>query len=267
MAGWLVFDIETIPDAAAGRRLLGNSWELDDPSVRRSMVEARRQEAGGASGFLKPAFHHVVAIAAALIDQDGMLRRVRALGKPEDDERTLVAEFFRVVHDVRPHLAGWNSSGFDLPTLVYRAMLHQIPAEGFYRVGEPYHGYRKRFDEESHIDLMDLLSGYGASHRLTLHEMASVLGIPGKLGVNGGDVVELYESGRIEDIRAYCAHDVMTTALIFGFYAFHRGWMREEQRDLLFESARTLVRESPEPHWRHYHDAWQENLRPAEGES
>ena len=45
-----------------------------------------------------------------------------------------------------------------------------------------------RFDEHSHIDLMDQLSFYGVSPRLKLDEMARVLGIPGKCGLEGSQV-------------------------------------------------------------------------------
>lgn len=252
---WLIFDIETIPDATVGRRLLSLAPEIGDSEVRQKMLEARLKETGQTQ-FLKPAFHQIVAIAAALVDDNGMLRRIRPLGKSGDEESVLVVEFFRIIEEARPRLVGWNSSGFDLPVLIYRALRHGIQAESFYRVGEPYRGYRKRFDEESHIDLMDVLSNYGASARLSLHEMAHLLGVPGKLGVSGDDVEALFESGAVEAIREYCVHDVMTTVLIFGEYAWHRGWMNQTQRDNFRTSVDRLLLESNEPHWARYRANW-----------
>ncbi|AEJ38599.1 hypothetical protein TPY_0397 [Sulfobacillus acidophilus TPY] len=256
MSFWLVFDIETVPDAVAGRRWLGLAAEVDDRQVRRRMIERRREETGQASDFLKPGFHQVVAIAAALVDQYGVLRKINALGRVGDSEEQLIRDFFQVIHDLHPRLVGWNTSGFDLPTLIYRAIRHQIPAAGFYQVGEPYHGYRKRYDEESHLDLMDLLSGYGASSRLTLDEMAAVLGVPGKLEIDGGQVLELYEAGAIDAIRHYCLHDVLTTTLVFGAYAFHRGWWKPEQYREFQQSVRRFLRETDEDHWRPFREAW-----------
>ncbi len=106
---------------------------------------------------------------------------------------------------VPPQLAGWNSGGFGLPVLIYRAMVHHITALGFYWAGaNPYQGYRKRFDEDWHIDLMDILNSYGASARLKLDEMAAVIGVPGKIGVDGSQVLPLYQAGQLEPIRTYC---------------------------------------------------------------
>ncbi|NMP23115.1 3'-5' exonuclease [Sulfobacillus harzensis] len=256
MRYWMVFDIETVPDAAAGRRWLGLAGEPDDGEVRRAMLAARR-ETTGQSDFLKPPFHQVVAIAAALVDGDGVVKKLGALGRAEDDEASLLRDFFHVVEELKPRLVGWNSSGFDIPTLLYRAMHHQIVTPAFYQIGEPYHGYRKRFDEESHLDLMDVLSGYGASPRVTLDEMAIVLGVPGKLSVDGSQVMDLFQEGALERIRQYCTHDVLTTTLVFMHYAYHRGWLDADMRQNLWQSARRWVFESEDSGWLPYREAWQ----------
>lgn len=135
-------------------------------------------------------------------------------------------------------------------------MHHGIQTPTFYQSGEPYHGYRKRYDEEWHLDLMDLLSGYGASARVSLNEMATVLGVPGKLDVDGRHVADLYEAGAIEQIRQYCAHDVLTTTLVFMHYAYHRGWLDEAHREQLHRSARRWVNEEDEATWAEYRRAW-----------
>ncbi len=250
---WVIFDIETIPDASAGRRWLDLGPELSDSAVRQAML-ARRMEETGSHSFLKPAFHQVVAIAAGIVDDTGALRKVASLASPTDDEAVLVREFFRVIKESRPRLVGWNSGGFDLLVLALRAMRHGIPARTYYQLGEPYHGYRKRFDEEAHIDLMDLLSGYGAGARMSLDEMASVLGIPGKLDTHGADVMELYESGHIEAIRSYCETDVMTTALIFSAYARHREWMDADHAMTFDQSVESFLAGRHESHWKAFED-------------
>lgn len=252
---WMVFDVETVPDADAGRRQLNLDPSVPDSEVRSLMIQHRIQETGGSS-FMKPAFHQVVAIAAALIDDNGSLRRLTALGDLHASEKELVSEFFRVIADARPRLVGWNTGGFDLPTLILRGMRHGVTARAFYQVGEPYHGYRKRFDEESHIDLMDVLSGYGATARLSLDEMASVLKVPGKLDVTGNDVLSLHEEGKIKDIRAYCELDVLTTSLIFARYAAHRGWFDEEQQGTFYHSVRQFLDQHADPHWQKFLSSW-----------
>ena len=58
----LVFDIETVPDLDAGRRLYGLA-DLADDDVAKAMFHIRRQETGG-SEVLKLHLHRVVAISA-----------------------------------------------------------------------------------------------------------------------------------------------------------------------------------------------------------
>jgi hypothetical protein len=160
------------------------------------------------------------------------------------------------VSERHPQLVGWNSGGFDLPVLVYRAMVHGIAAPGFYQHGEPYHGYRKRFDEESHIDLMDVLSFYGASARSKLDEMAQVLGIPGKLGIDGGQVSDLYAAGDVATIRSYCETDVLTTAMVYARYALHRGWWDRTQFDTFENSAAAFLDTVTGSQWEAFRTAW-----------
>lgn len=224
-----VFDIETIPDLAAMRRVLGD-LAAEDEAVLAAYDDK-----------VKPALQQVVAIAGAWISPVGELVRLRALGTPTASERELVEEFFTVVTRHQPRLAGWNTRGFDLPVLIYRAMVHHIATPRFYAVGEPWRGYRYRYDEEGHIDLMDLLANYGASTWLRLHEMAAVLGIPGKSGVDGSQVWDLYRAGRLDVIRSYCEADVLTTALIYGRYAEHRGWFSEAQAASFAASVRRFL--------------------------
>ena len=77
----------------------------------------------------------------------------------------------------------WNGSGFDLPVLHYRALIHQLSTPRYWDTGH--------FDRESkwdnyigryqfrHTDLMDVLALYQARAYAPLHEMAlAMLGLP-----------------------------------------------------------------------------------------
>ncbi|WP_053958018.1 3'-5' exonuclease [Sulfobacillus thermosulfidooxidans] len=227
----LVFDCETIPDPRCG------ATETDT------------------SG-LKPGCQQIVALAAAWIDEGGSLQRLAALGTVESPEAELVQQFFQIVETYHPRLVGWNSSGFDLPVLVYRAMVHHVVAPKFYTWGAPYQGYRKRFDEDSHLDLMDVLSFYGASTRMKLDEMARILGIPGKQELDGSQVAYAEAAGQRAAIRQYCVSDVLTTALIYGRYAAHRGWWTADQYHGFVASVDTWLAQQPEAYWQRYAQTW-----------
>jgi predicted PolB exonuclease-like 3'-5' exonuclease len=70
-----------------------------------------------------------------------------------------------------------------------------------------------------------------------LAHVAKLVGMPGKLDVDGSMVDGLYEQGRIEEIRTYCLHDVVQTAFVFLRVELLRGRLspdsyRERAREL-----------------------------------
>ena len=66
----LVFDIETVPDIAGGRRLYGLAG-LDDAAAAEALFKLRRQETGG-SDFIRHSLQRVVCISAVLRTRDGI---------------------------------------------------------------------------------------------------------------------------------------------------------------------------------------------------
>ena len=99
------------------------------------------------------------------------------------NERSVLEAFFTLLTSDQdpPRLVSWNGSGFDLPVIRYRAMLHGIPAPGLYRSdGEfQFNDYQNRY-HDMHVDLMDTLSGYGASTRVGLGNWCRTIGLSGK---------------------------------------------------------------------------------------
>ncbi len=242
-----MFDIETVPDIASLAAWLSPAADLDADAV----LELWRQREPTLT-MPKLPFHQVVAVAAAVIADDGRLEACRSFGDGEEPEAELLRRFFSFVESRQPRLVGWNSSGFDLPCLTYRALKHGLVLRSFYR----QRGYRYRYNEETHLDLMDLLSGYGASTKVSLDQIAAVLGVPGKMGLDGTDVWPLYRQGRLDLIRAYCETDVLTTALIFARYAHHRGWFGDGERQNFDQSVEAFLQARQEPHWRQFGAVW-----------
>ena len=99
----------------------------------------------------------------------------------------------------------------------------------------------------------DLQSFFRATTVLSLHEMAAILGIPGKLGTDGSQVLDLYQAGDREQIHAYCQHDVLTTAWVYRYLAVHRGWWTADHGARFDASAQAFLEAQPGTHW----DAWQ----------
>jgi Predicted 3'-5' exonuclease related to the exonuclease domain of PolB len=118
------------------------------------------------------------------------------------------------IAELSPQLVTFNGSGFDLPVLRYRAMVHAIPA-----VGLTCRPYFHRYSDDA-IDLCDVLSSYSSQAKVGLHELCKVMGLPGKPnGISGADVEKYYLEGRIREIADYCESDVLNTFRVWLRYA------------------------------------------------
>ena len=218
----LAFDIETVPDVELGRRLYDLDG-LDDAAVAQAMFAKQRAIKG--SDFLPAPQQRVVAISVVLRTRDGL--KIFSLGDEQSQERELVQRFFDGLERYTPTLVSWNGSGFDLPVLNYRALRHGIDAHHYWEVGESdrdfrYNNYLSRYHWR-HIDVMDVLSGYGASGRASLDLAAQLVGLPGKLGIGGAQVWPAYRRGELAAIRDYCETDVLNTYLVYLRFQLVRG--------------------------------------------
>lgn len=214
----LVFDLETAPDLDAGRRLLGPAAPAEDAALR-AALGVRQGAADPASAFLKPPLHRIVALAALRAERPGPGEpwrpvRLTVQQAAERAEAAILADLERSLAG-RPHpvLVGFNSLGFDLPVLRYRALALGVPMPNLLNesVGRRY-GYRFGSD---HLDLCDLLSGYGASPRPSLAEAAALAGLSLKQGLDGAGVQAAIAAGQSAKVAGYCAADVAATWLVF----------------------------------------------------
>jgi predicted PolB exonuclease-like 3'-5' exonuclease len=216
----LAFDLETVPDTNAGRRLQGLTG--NDAEVASAMLARRLEETDGKRDFLKPAFHRVIGLGAVAIQIDPSIE-VSIKTCAGESERDLLAAFLDWIRK-RPQLVSWNGGGFDLPVIRYRSLLHGLSAASLYgpENQRQWDAYAYRYGE-AHVDLMDVLSGYGASPNLGLDEMARLMGLPGKTIATGDQVVGLAFAGDWSCIEAYVGSDAIQTALLFLRWELSRG--------------------------------------------
>ncbi|MFA7386877.1 MAG: 3'-5' exonuclease [Thiohalobacteraceae bacterium] len=252
----LVFDIETVPDLDAGRRLHGLEG-LSDEDVAKAMFHMRRQETGG-SEFLKLHLHRVVAISAVLRTRDAL--KVWSLGDAAADEKEIVQRFFDGIDKFTPTLVSWNGGGFDLPVLHYRALLHGISAPRYWDTGDDdrdfkWNNYISRYHAR-HTDLMDVIACYQARAVAPLDEVATMLGFPGKMGMSGAKVWDAYLAGGIEDIRNYCETDVLNTYLVYLRFELVRGKLTAAEYDAECRQLRDYLKSENKPHFEEFLSAW-----------
>jgi predicted PolB exonuclease-like 3'-5' exonuclease len=251
------FDIETVPDVEGGRRIY-NLGPLSDEEVARAMVARRRQETGG-SEFLRLHLHRIVAIAAVLRTGDRL--KIWSLGEPDSPEQELVQRFFAGIDRYRPTLVSWNGSGFDLPVLHYRSLIHGVSAPMYWEVGEQESGFRwnhylGRFHFR-HTDLMDVLAGYQMRAFAPLDEMATLVGLPGKMGMNGAQVWESYRAGEIVRIRNYCETDALNTYLLYLRFELCRGRLGREEYEAACAQVRQDLSAEQRPHLQEFLRVWE----------
>lgn len=189
-SGYLVLDIETVPDTTL--------WRC--PEV----------PAGAERPFPPTYAHRVIVVGCLWLDADYRMRKLGILGEG-GDEPTVLQAFSRFVDDRRPALVTYNGRTFDLPVLALRS-LHCGIAMGWYYQER---GLRYRYSEEGHIDLCDWLADHGAARSSSLDAMARLIGLPGKIGCDGSQIEGMYGAGELGRIQDYCLADVAQTALLF----------------------------------------------------
>lgn len=256
MAPVLVFDIETVPDTEGLRKLYDLSPNETAQSIAEIAFQRRRQQTGG--DFLPLHLHRVVAIGCALRDRDQF--RIWSLGDVADSEKDLIQRFFDGVEKYTPQLVSWNGGGFDLPVLHYRGLIHGVTAARYWDLGEDdrqfkWNNYIGRYHTR-HLDLMDLLALYQPRANAPLDDLAQLMGLPGKLGMDGSKVWEAYGRGELAAIRNYCETDVMNTYLVYLRFQLMRGYFSPEDYQREMALVKTTLSAASELHWREFMARW-----------
>ncbi len=196
--GYLVLDIETVPD--------------------RTLYTPPETKQGEERPFPPPWAHRPIVIGVLWLDESYGWKRLGVVGDGKD-EPGMLADFAAFVEQHRPHLVTYNGRGFDLPVIALRCMRHGIPLRFYYQDRD----YRYRYSESGHLDLCDALSEHGAARPMGLDAMAHLIGLPGKVGVDGSQVEGLYNAGQLEAIKNYCLSDVAQTAFLLLRYRLLQG--------------------------------------------
>ena len=210
-AEYLVLDIETIPDH--------DRW-------------ARPELPHGVEAPFPPTWaHRIVVIGCLWLDHDYKLKRLGVIGDPaggtgtaDERERHLLEDFSRFVGRARPVLVTYNGRSFDLPVIALRSLCHGVPLSWYYRESS----VRYRYSEQGHLDLCDWLADHGATRSGSLDAIARLIGLPGKVGVDGSQVEGLYRAGQLAAIQEYCLADVAQTALLFLRFRLLQGQLAAE---------------------------------------
>lgn len=252
-----VFDIETVPDVSSARRLLNLQGESDE-AVLDALLSITKETTG--STFVKYHLQKIVAISAVLRQGDNL--KVWSLGTEQSSEEELIQRFFAGIDKYKPTLVSWNGTGFDLPVLHYRALYHGVPANTYWDTGEQdnsfkYNNYLNRYHMR-HLDLMDTLAAYQSKAYARLDDIAKMLGFPGKMGIDGSEVLSYFSRGDVKTIRDYCETDVLNTYLVYLRFQLMRGQLSPAQYEDEIILTKTMLHDSDELHLQTFLEAWLE---------
>jgi hypothetical protein len=131
-------------------------------------------------------------------------------GAEQDEKKSLLAflDYMKRFDADTDELVGHNILGFDLPFIFQRCLVNCISARAMVDLGE----YRVRgvFDTMHHWWL-------GAKRNVSLDDIAWALGIESSktATAEGSKVFELYQAGKLEEIREYNLNDVRVTRKVY----------------------------------------------------
>jgi predicted PolB exonuclease-like 3'-5' exonuclease len=264
------FDAEWVPDPLAGRLLYDIPDSVSEPE---EILNVMWQE-GGASEedptpFLKTVLCRLVSIAAIERRVQGggevVLQLLSLPHDPENEaqsaEAVILGRFLESLGTHRPQLVGFNSIDSDLRIMVQRGVVLGLRAAGFCsRPDKPWEGidYFAR-GSDWNVDLKEILGGFGRGVP-SLHEAATLSGIPGKMDVDGNQVARLWLQGDLRQIVQYNEFDALTTYLLWLRVAYFAGHFDDEQyaaEQQLVEQLIEVQSAKPErAHLKQYADEW-----------
>jgi predicted PolB exonuclease-like 3'-5' exonuclease len=253
MTTLVVFDIEAVPDLVAARRLLGEAEGTPAAETRQRLGQRyARNGDDPRTAFLKVPIYQIVCVATlSARREDGGAWQVNQIGSRSVGEKTeaeVLLGFFKTLpldaRGVGPLLVTFGGNGFDLPLLRYRAFALGVPVPALH--GGVRRDYWQRFGQD-HMDLCDVLSGYGASPKPSLAEVAALAEIPVKIGGIDGSQVEAYvAAGKLSEVADYCLSDVLATYAVYLRFAMVRGDLSPAHYAASMDSLKATVKKHVE---------------------
>ena len=121
-----------------------------------------------------------------------------------DDESKLAEHFNRIFADPAT-LVTFNGKSFDVPHITIACERNNIPIHLSYRT------LIKKYDIDRHIDLYEILSGFGNERKGKLSDWCIRFGIEPPFG-DGSLVAEWYQKEQWDNIAHHCSDNVDRTA-------------------------------------------------------
>ncbi|MCI0469741.1 MAG: ribonuclease H-like domain-containing protein [Nitrospirae bacterium] len=205
----IIFDIETV----------GLDFDSLDTATQSSLLKWTKTEEDenrvkdGLS--LNPLTAEIIAIGMLNPDTDKGSVFFQARGDApllfEEDnirfesatEKNIIEKFWAIIKSYNQFIT-FNGRGFDCPFIMIRSAAKRI---------KPIRELMPNRYGDTHIDLMDQFTFYGAFKRFSLDMLCKGFNIksPKSDGITGCEVKDAFNAGRYVDIARYCAGDLRAT--------------------------------------------------------
>ena len=262
---YLVFDVESIADGHLVSQIRYPGDGLDaNQAIERYRAELMEKYQ---SEFIPYTFQIPISVAVMKVDDNFQLMDIATLDEPEYRPHLLTRQFWSGwEHYQCPTWVSFNGRSFDLPLMELAAFRYGVSVPHWFNIfDKSWEQRRARYNPLSHIDLQDMLTNHGAT-RFTggLNLVANLLGKPGKMGIAGHMVQDLYDEGQVKRINDYCRCDVLDTYFVFLRFSVMTGQLELEQEQACVAQAKTFLeaRRDEVPAYGEYLDQWSDWLNP-----
>lgn len=213
----VIFDIETL-----GKDFSSLDVSIQDYFLKNAESDDEREEIKERLSFY-PLTAEIVTIGMLEPDTGKGYAFFQTTGDPllpfeEDDiryetgtESEIITRFWNVIKKYKQFIT-FNGRSFDCPFILVRSAIHKI---------KPTRDLMPNRYADSHIDLFDQLSFFGAVRRkFSLDMWCRAFGIqsPKAEGVTGDMVKQLFNDGRCLEIARYCVGDLRATRELLSYW-------------------------------------------------
>jgi hypothetical protein len=206
----LYLDIETIPADDAQCEALRYLYERKLEKQRKKNTGKNGEMNGAAFGVVEDFEQFLLSTSF-----DGAFGRILCIGYAVDDgptgaffgdEREILTQFWELARDASLFV-GHNVMEFDLRFIYQRSVVCNVRPS----VNLPFARYRNN-------PIYDTMKEWvkWSNTNVGLEHLALALGIPTpKEGIDGSQVFDFYQAGKLDVIVAYCKRDVETTRAVY----------------------------------------------------
>ncbi len=258
---YLIFDTEAVADGALIGKIRYPKENLKpDEAIARYRQELVA-ERGDGKDFIPHTFMLPISVAIGKVDASFRLMDLTVLDSPAYRPHVITRKFWQGwTHYDRPPLVTFNGRGYDLPLMELAAFRYGISLPSWFNYHDKsFEQARNRYNMAAHIDLHDIISNYGAARLIGgLNLLANLIGKPGKSGVDGSQVQDMYNAGKVQEINDYCRCDVLDTYFVFLRTQVLLGNLKlEDEQKLVAETHAWLQQQEKGcPAYTHYLSHW-----------